>query len=236
MSSCQSSSENFSGERLIKSKTVYRLTPEGDREMEQIDEFDKDGKMTSMTDFSGGRVYLLHWYEYNDKGQKIKDKSATCEDCETSITEYRYESDVLVEQSSNEFATYFKYDPENNPILITEVFNETGFVRRFQRMQYIDGNMSAKRSYWTIELEIPHEEFSADSLVKTGLEPYHSFTNTYDNDGRLYQSFFEGAISEWFAVHTLHYNENGELSKVVYQSVEGEPGGERLFEYEYYSD
>jgi hypothetical protein len=210
--------------------TIYRVTPEGDKEMEVVKELDEHGNAVKMYDYMGGEIYQVHWSEYAD-GRLIKDISAPCETCEQTTTYFEYEGEQLIKRWDHEKEASFEYDGEGNRIQELEIFTESKFLRRFKLMEYENGLMNKKRSFDLSDLSIPSQGLDLDSLLTTGVTPYHMIENKYDDSGVLVESHYSGAVSDWFQVHKHFYDEQGRPIRVEYSSEAGESGGSRIYEY-----
>lgn len=211
--------------------TIYRITPEGDKEMELVKQLDEHGNAHTVTDYMAGEVYLWHWNQFDVDGNILLGETASCENCDRSSTHYEYEQGRLIRRWDEEKEATFEYDAAGNKTLELEVFTESKLLRRFKLMDYADGNMIRKRSYDLSADNVAAEGLSLDSLLAAGVQPYHVIESFYNEDGMMTESRYSGAVSDWFQVHKHFYDEQGRPIKVEYSSRAGESGGSRIYEY-----
>lgn len=211
--------------------TIFRITPEGDKEMELVKYLDEAGNATCVTDYMAGEVYLWHWNQFNDEGDLILGETATCETCARSKTHYEYEDGRLIRRFDEEKEATYQYDDNGNRTVELEVFIQSKLLRRFKLMDYDGANLIRKRSFDLSDEGIKCNVNSLDSLIAAGVQPYHTFESRYDEDGFLIESHYSGAVSDWFQVHNYFYDEQGRPVRVDYSSEAGVSGGSRIYEY-----
>lgn len=217
----------------ISTKKVFRLTPDGTKELEQYIEFDAVGQIKYMKDYMDGEPYMHHWMVYN--GGKIQEKlSAKCEECEQTKERSIYQGNRLVRKEKQDLVTYFEYDEKGNCTLSYEVSQPTLLLERFKTRTYQDSLLISQRAYKFYEDSIPFDRQTIDSLLAVPAQPYHVLENIYNDKGILIASHYDGAVDEWFKRHKMIYDKQGNLVEVQFTSPSGESGGSRLFEFTYY--
>lgn len=236
---CNSPDSVVSGESgasdliIAKTKTTFRLLPDGSREMELIEHFDSSDFLVHQIDHMKGEVYLEHFRIYDEQGRHVETNTYDPRKDETYTSFFEYAGERLIRSWNGDVETTYEYDERGCQIIICETDTLNHKLNRFKLKFYDDDQrMIEQQSFKRRNSELWYEtvdENLADSLV----QPYHVLRSFY-RDGKLDSSVYSGAVDTWFQIHNFIYDENGELIRVKYSAPDGESGGSREYEYTYH--